>query len=323
MRKVLSLILASALMLGLCACGAPAADDPTETTLSAAQKLLHGKKIIFIGNSHTYVGKVVTQVYNSVPQQEKRNNNKGLFYQICAGQGCEVEVTNWTFSSHGLNSIFGGECTTKGDCQGKNHEEFLTDRFFDYVVIQPGVGKNSEDNIAKDIDYVVDFFKKVNPDAKFVLLGNASVYGNNATDTPYPGITSYYKTLAEKGFIMADWGKLVNDLIKGEVKPENSTVVYEKNSFIIKDGFHPNMLSGYIASVMTYCAITGEAAAQLPANLFKETAMSILVDDQLENSYDRGELDSNFKTVLTIESELKSIHKLIDQYLAEKPYLQN
>lgn len=130
-------------------------------------------------------------------------------------QGAEVSVTNWTFSSHGLASIFGGTCTTKGDCKGLNHEEYLTDPYFDYVVIQPGVGQKSEENIAQDIAYIVDYFKKVNPKVQFALLGNASVYGNNKDGTTYPGITSYYKTLAEQGFIIADWGKLVNDLIRG------------------------------------------------------------------------------------------------------------
>lgn len=322
MKKILSLILAAALVLGLCACGAPAADTPTETTQSAAKNLLDGKKILFIGNSHTYVGRIVVQVYNSQPKLTSRQNDKGLFYLICQRNGIDVNITNWTFSSHGLRSIFGGTCTTEGDCFGKNHEEYLTDRFYDYVVIQPGVGEKSEQNIAEDIAYVVDFFQKENPDVKFVLLGNASVYGNNATSKPYPGITGYYKTLAEQNFIMADWGKLVSDLIHGEVAPEGSTIPYEKSSFIIKDGFHPNMLSGYIASMMLYCTITGESAAEQPADLFQNVAMSIMVEDQLTNSYDRGEMDSNFKTVLTTESELARIHPLIDQYLAEKPYMQ-
>ena len=310
--------------LALCACGAPASQtDPTETTVSAAKQALDGKKILFIGNSQTYVGKVVNQVYNAKPELAARQNDKGQFYLICLQNGIDVSVTNWTFSSHRLDCTFRNPCAIEGDCFGKNHEEYLTDRFYDYVVIQPGNGTKSESTLAEDIDYIVDFFRKENPNVKFALLGNASVYGNNATSTPYPGISAYYKTLAEQGFIMADWGKLVSDLIHNEVAPKGSTIPYAKSSFIIKDGFHPNMLSGYIASMMLFCAITGESAASLPADLFDNVAMTILVEDQLESSYDRGEMDTNFKTILTTESELARIHVLIDQYLAEKPYMNN
>lgn len=321
MKKIVAFLLIVAMGLSLCACAAPA-EEPTEETISAAQKALDGKKVIFIGNSHTYVGNVVTQVYNSIYQQEKRNNNIGFFYQVCKRQGCEVAVTNWTFSSHGLASIFGESCVTNGDCYGIDHKEYLTDRYFDYVVIQPGVGRKSEENLAADMARVVEFFREANPDVKFALLGNASVYGNNATGDTYPGITGYYKTLEEQGFIMADWGKLVNDLIKGEVTPEGSTMTYTKSSFIIKDGFHPNYLSGYIASTMLFCAITGVKAEDIPTDMFQENAMDIALESHLNKCYSDGQNDSNFKTALTAESELLGIHKLIDQYLAEKPYLQ-
>lgn len=340
MKQVLTILLSVCMLFLLLGCSAEnasvaetttldttgetaAVPKPSENESAANAGPLHGKKIIFIGNSHTYVGNVVTQVYNKQPSQNARNNNKGLFYLLCQMMGSEVAVTNWTFSSHGLASIFGDSCTTSGDCYGIDHKQYLTDRYFDYVVIQPGVGTNSEKTIAEDIAMVVDFFRAENPDVKFVLLGNTSVYGNNKTDHPYPGITSYYKTLAEQGFIMADWGKLVNDLIHGIVKPEGSSITYNKNCFIIKDGFHPNYLSGYIAAVMTYCAITGESAANIPATMFQDTPMRISLDSHLSKNYDNPDYDTNCKIILTLESELERIHLLIDQYLAEKPYLNN
>lgn len=323
MKKILCFLAILCVLFMMCSCAGSETDPSLTNTTDSSTGLLDGKKIIFIGNSHTYVGNVVTQVYNKNPRQEDRDHNTGLFYLLCSKQGSEVNVTNWTFSSHGLSSLFGGTCTTDGDCFGLNHEEYLTDRYFDYVVIQPGVGTNSETNIAKDINYIVDFFKKENPNVKFVLLGNASVYGNNKTDTPYPGITSYYKTLSEQGFLIADWGKLVNDLIHGTVTPDGSTITYNKNCFIIKDGFHPNYLCGYIASVMTYCAITGTNAADIPADMFQDSAMVIALDSHLNKSYDTPEYDTNAKIILTSEAELQQIHLLIDRYLEEKPYLQN
>lgn len=334
MKHILSVLLALTLLLGLPGCSkdeaaastatpaeTEAVTDPTGSQAAVTAGPLDGKKIIFIGNSHTYVGNVVTQVYNKQPAQEARNNNMGLFYLLCSRLGSQVSVTNWTFSSHGLSSLFGGTCKVSGDCEGMDHEEYLIDRYYDYVVIQPGVGTNSENSIAEDIAYVVDFFRKENPDVQFVLLGNASVYGNNRTDQTYPGITSYYKTLAEDGFIMADWGKLANDLIHGIVTPEGSQVTYNKSCFIIKDGFHPNYLSGYIASVMTYCAITGTPAADIPADMFQDEIMVVSLDSHLEKYYDNPSYDTNCRIILTTEFELEKIHLLIDRYLEEKPYM--
>ena len=199
MKKWIAWALLLCMTAALCGCGEAAAPTETtqETTLTAAQQILDGKKIIFIGNSHTYVGNVVTQTYNSQPSQEKRSNNQGFFWIISQRQGCDVSVTNWTFSSHGLTSLFRQPCGVKGDCYGINHADYLTDRYFDYVVIQPGVGTSSEENLVEDIEYIVNFFREANPDVKFALLGNTSVYGNNAQSKPYPGITGYYKTLAE------------------------------------------------------------------------------------------------------------------------------
>lgn len=325
MKKWITYLLLLAMVVSLWACKAETpsqTNEPTETSAAAQPGPLDGKKFLFIGNSHTYVGNVVTQVYNTYPQQEKRSNNQGFFYQVCLRQGSNVEVTNWTFSSHGLASIFGHPCGVKGDCLGLNHEEYLKDRYFDYVVIQPGVGERSEETIAEDIAYIVDFFKKENPNVQFALLGNASVYGNNSNGKTYPGITGYYKTLSEQGFIMADWGKLANDLIRGLVVPEGSTIPYAKSSFVIKDGFHPNYLSGYLASTMLYCAITGQSAQEIPGDLFTESAMAIMLDNHLAKNYDNSDYDTNCKIILTTEEEVMRLHTLIDRYLAEKHYLQ-
>ena len=160
MKRAFAFVLLVCMLLGLCACGGSGQEETTQTTAPATPGLLDGKKIIFIGNSHTYVGNVVSQVYNKEPRLDARDHNMGLFYLLCKNQGSEVNVINWTFSSHGLSSIFGEECTTKGACQGLNHTEYLTDRFYDYVVIQPGVGTNSEINVASDIANVVEFFRE-------------------------------------------------------------------------------------------------------------------------------------------------------------------
>lgn len=320
MKRLLCAVLSGLLLLGLFA---GCATEKKEEEKKVNQ--LHGKRIIFIGNSHIFKGGVVNYLGNEVVKQEIRQDDVGLFHLLCKENGARVSVTNWTFSGHGLQSLFGQPCTMESTpCSGKSHEEFLLNRYYDYVVVSPGVSMNSARLLPENTAYIKDFFLKENPNAKFILLGNASVYGHNKDSTPYPGITGYYKTLEEQGWLIADWGRVVSDLITGQAAVPGTQEVFNKNSFIIKDGFHPNLLSGYIASVMTYCAITGEPATTLAPDFFSSTsAFKVMIANQLSESYTYGERDTNFHKVLLSDTEMSGILQLIDQQLAQKPYRQN
>ncbi len=112
--RVIAILLSVCMLFLLCACGANSDSVGTsESTTTAQSGPLDGKKIIFIGNSHTYVGNVVTQVTNTNYQQSYRDNNMGLFYLLCKQQGSDVSVTNWTFSGHSLTSLFRTPCAKK------------------------------------------------------------------------------------------------------------------------------------------------------------------------------------------------------------------
>jgi len=285
---------------------------------------LDGKKVIFIGNSHTYKGGVVNYISNENIKQEPRSNDLGLFYLLCQANNCQVQVTNWTFSGHGLQNLFGQSCSMNTPCGGQMHEAQLVDRYFDYVVVTPGVGTSSVQLLPDNMAYIKDFFLKENPNAKFICLGNASVYGHNKESAPYPGITGYYKTLEQEGWLIADWGRVVSDLITGEAQLPGTKESFTKNSFIVKDGFHPNMLSGYIATVMTYCMITGQPAAnQSPTFFIDNPAFTGMIEQQVNGSYTLGQQDTNFNKVLLSESEMTGLLQLVDEQLAQKPYLNN
>ena len=317
MKRWLCLIQCLFMIFLMFGCGCQATQESAETQ---PPHMLQGKKFIIIGNSHTYNGKVVLKMDKSVLEQSARSNDMALFYQLCKANGAEVSVTNWCFSGHGLQHLFGNPCGISA-CNGVKHEDYLTDRFFDYVVITPGVGENSVASLEEDIAYITNFFREANPNVKFVCLGNASVYGKNRTDEAYPGITNYYKTLEEQGFLIADWGMVVSDLIDGYSSVPGTKEQYTKNTFIVSDGFHPNVLSGYVASMMLYCVITDEAAVDQPRRLFvDDPTMADMVSNQLKNSYEFGDLDTNFHKILTSESELEGLQIMVDQYLEDKPY---
>lgn len=286
--------------------------------------MLDGKKFIFIGNSHIYRGMTVLRKGCEILTQEERSNDHGYFYQLCKKNGAEVSVTNWTFGNHGLRSLFGAPCNVNDKCKDENHEEYLADKYFDYVVINPGVGKKSSDLLLEDFEYIIKFFREVNPDVKFICLGNASVYGCNKTDTTYPAITGNYKTIEKMGVTIADWGRMVKGLIDGEFEIPDTEYDYIKSSFIVSDNYHPNMLSGYITTLFTYCAITGESAVGQPYDFIGDDKLnkSFDITAYANSYYTNGTEDTNADEIITSESDIKGIQQLIDECMKAKLYLK-
>ena len=287
------------------------------------KQALSGKKIIFIGNSHTYYGNAVVQKNEDVLTQSARSNDKGYFYRICKSNGISVSVTNWTFPGHYLTDLFGGECYRKDACQGVDHASYLTDRYFDYVVIQQATSNLSKEDFCASVQLVMDVFKAENPNVKFVFVVQRNVHEHNY------GWLEELKNLEEQGVIIADWGALVDDLITGKTTVPGATQTYNKNSFIVcrssSDGYHPNMLTGYITSLMTYCAITGESAVGQAYSFCTDSSLSAFfsVDKYLGKHYTYKNATTNFPAIFASEADMTGIQTLIDTYLREKPYLNH
>ena len=281
---------------------------------------LNGKKILVIGNSFVYYGKaVIKKDAYSVTSQAARANDKGFFYQLCKENGFDVSITNWTYGGHTLHDMRELPCSIE-KCAGRIHLDDLVETSYDYVFISSGSGEFAESVFAEDIEFFVNFFRRANPAVKFVYLGNLGAYGYSSSKYLQTGILNYYKTLEDKGFTVVDWGTLVNDIIEGNVSVPNAKQTYEKRTFIVKDNYHQNALAGYITSLMTYCAITGESPVDQPykfcydSSINKEFDMEQYINDYYVNG------NTNFLDVFKSESDMLGIQKLISDYLASKPY---
>lgn len=286
---------------------------------------LNNKKILFVGNSYTYYGNCV-RMRNS-ETYSGRVGDKSNFYKLCKDSGYNVTVTNWTMDGHNLYDIIGDVCTAKNkDCYGTNHYEKLVKDCgglnYDYVVLQSGSGKaewGSNSFIEKIHEYMQDF-KDANSKVKFVLLLPTAVHNNEYAWKPA------IKTLAEEGMIIADWGKMVTDIINGYTTVPGATMTYNKNSFIVakstSDGYHPNILSGYITALMTYCSITGESAVGKGYEFCHEetnTGVQFNYEKFIETYYKVG--TTNFDKIMRSANEMNGIQQLVDRYIAQKDYL--
>ena len=295
-------------------------DEVIKEDEAAKPNMLDGKKVIFIGNSHTYYGKTVLEKKQSVLTQEARSNDMGYFYQICKNNGAEVAVTNWTFGNHTFTDLF-EECSADRGCNGVDHFSYLTDLSFDYVIMQQGTSDASAEVFIDKCNMVMDVFKEANPDVKFVLLVARRVHEKNLK------WLSGLKALDEQGVTIVDWGKMVDDIITGKTEVPGAALSYNQNSFIIcksaSDGYHPNMLTGYITSLMTYCAITGEEAEgqdySFCGNIKVNRAFKF--SSFISSYYNYNGATTNFDKIFGSESDMKGIQQLIDRYLEEKAYM--
>ena len=284
---------------------------------------LDGKRVIFIGNSYVYYGRTVINKSSSIMTQAERENDRGFFYQLCKENGYEVNVTNWTFGGHGLADLFGAPCAhSTSACKGTRHENELKNCYYDYVFVSPGGGNRSAQTIADDFDYIINFFKEANPDVTIVCLGNLGCHGYSSFGTELPAIYNYYSTLAEKGVIIADWGGLVYRVMHGIWSVPGGTQSYGENTFIVKDGYHPNMLAGYITTLMAYCAVTGESAVGQSYDFCNNPRLNAKFNfkDYVADYYTDAK-STNFPDIFKSEGDMKGIQELVDKYIAEKTYL--
>ena len=299
-------------------------EESTEMEEIKKNVSLDGKRVIFIGNSYVYYGRTVINKSTSVMTQAERENDKGFFYQLCLENGMEVNVTNWTFGGHGLADFFGAPCAhSSSACRGTRHEAELKNRYYDYVFVSPGGGERSAQTIADDFNYIIKFFREANPDVKIICLANLGCHGYSSFRTDLPAIYNYYPTLAEKGVIMADWGGLVYRIMHGIWSVPGGTQTYGENSFIVKDGFHPNMLAGYITTLMAYCAVTGESAVGQTCDFCNDRSINNKFNfNTYVRDYYTTEITTNFPDIFASASDMRGIQELVDKYLAENMYLE-
>lgn len=305
--------------------------EPEE--IEPALTSLDGKSIIFIGNSYTYYGQTVLEKSQKYLTQEERVNDTGYFYQLCKANGMDVKVTNWTFGGHGLEHLFGGNCSANRGCDGEDHKAYLVDRNYDYVVIQAGSGEISSNSIMSDVYTIMDFFREANPNVQFVLLVPYAAYGTiGKTPTLQKKLLNSLKLLANEGVTVVDWGGLVMDILNGKIEVPNAAETYEKNTFVIQksaqDGYHPNQLTGYITTTMLYCALTGDSAMNQPYSFCGDTSLRksgssyfFNFDKFVEKFYSYDNATTNYPDVFRSKTDMDGIRSLIDKHLAAKAYM--
>lgn len=269
---------------------------------------LDEKRVMFAGNSMLYYGEVVINS-NGSP-----TTKKGNFARLAEKFGDNVTVTNFTYgsagffdgrnkasddglpagtSNYGLYQLMTGlHPNYYNNPQGKAMDDFYRQ---DWVIFQQrGAHVSDTYNQLKKLAALFP------PETKFAVMithYDIAEKGNNL---------AALKKVKNDGWLVLPWGEMVSDLWNNKVS--GMGYKYKRADFVnTKDNQHPNFLTGYIETLMTYCALTGNTAVGADYSFVSKDL----------KYYPAGESSTQFVKVLNDPAEMVRIQELIDRRLAE------
>lgn len=269
---------------------------------------LDEKRVMFAGNSMLYYGEVVINS-NGSP-----TTKKGNFARLAEKFGDNVTVTNLTYgsagffdgrnkasddglpagtSNYGLYQLMTGlHPNYYNNPQGKAMDDFYRQ---DWVIFQQrGAHVSDTYNQLKKLAALFP------PETKFAVMithYDIAEKGNNL---------AALKKVKNDGWLVLPWGEMVSDLWNNKVS--GMGYKYKRADFVnTKDNQHPNFLTGYIETLMTYCALTGNTAVGADYSFVSKDL----------KYYPAGESSTQFVKVLNDPAEMVRIQELIDRRLAE------
>ena len=175
------------------------------------------------------------------------------------------------------------------------------------------------------MEQYIKVFRTANPNVKMYLLVTSGTHNISVKETFPIDLLNNLDRIEAMDIRVLDWGKLVADIIRGEVQIPGATMEYNKYSFVhnatAEDGYHPNQLTGYIISMFVYCALTGESAEGLPYDFWCDSSINPQFDPQsyLAFGYQYG--PTNYQEIFASPADMAGIQKLVDKYIAERAYL--
>lgn len=234
------------------------------------------KRALFIGNSFLYYGGLVENRDRVTPLSDA-----GFFYRLCRAAGMDMQVVNLAHGNHNLYD-FAGTCR-EDPTHGDHLAELADAAAFDYVFLSES---GSRDPRAAEVGTTAENYLRLRrrlTDAGctgrfFFLVHNyfyphGSASGKNWGEHIRAVADGIHAAHPEDGVI--DWGRLIDGLVAGEIIPpgHDPSVRYGLYSFVVhqsaKDGYHPNMLTGYLSALMVLHAALDVPVTELDAPVWQ------------------------------------------------------
>jgi len=273
---------------------------------------LDRKKVIFIGNSFIYFGGCV-DVRNPKPSLDDR----GFFEELCRANGETVSVTDATYGGHHFYD-FVDRCYCEGAATHEGGSDLLAGldlASYDYIVMAESGDRFDDDAVHGS---TVENFGKIRK--RFIDAGCEGRFVYCIHTYPYTSKKFYCdfavaqaEELRRDGVVIVNWGASVYEAISSGRLP-GTDAAFDKNSFIVKrsakDGYHPNLLTGYISALAVRHALTGDASEGQPYD-FCRTVRDF--DEYYESNYGFEGSESNFREIFDDPSAMRALQSLIDK----------
>lgn len=262
MKKLISLILAMLLVLGLCACGSPVAEQQetqTEPPATNPPTTIKSLKVLAIGNSFSV--DAMEHLYTIAKAEGVSEIVLGNLYI----GGCPLD-------KHAANSISGAAAykyykNTTGDW-ALNPQPFtllqgIQDEQWDIITMQQSSGNSGlTDTYQPHLDTLISFVNanKTNPDAK-LFWHMTWAYQSDSTHVPFANYGNNQNSM---------YLGIVNALQKSvepvnafeKTLPVGTAIQNARTSFVgdtlTRDGFHLSDLGRVIAAYTWYAVIDGQ-----------------------------------------------------------------
>ena len=341
-RNPISSLIALLLVLSIVIPGGAVAMAAGSESTDARERLgvgegaykIDGKKILIAGCSYSYYGGFVERTgANRFEQDIRTTGETGLFKRLCTLNGANVTVTDWTYGGHDLTDLFDGSCAADDEhCTARDHLADLTDRNYDIVILQDIIttGYKTAEEYVENVRMAMAPFLEVNPDTEFYLLVHHRYY----QQASYAPMTDSVEMIKEQlGVKIIDWGSLIYDVTEGIAKVEGSDIDYNYHSFVVSrtaaDGYHQNLLSGYLTTIITYATLTGETTVGQPYKFIYDLNSKYLNIDKYISSYyvydnpstPLNEAATNMKDIFYSDVDMLGLQKLAEEYLTKERWL--
>ena len=336
----LSLLFAALATFGIVGYAESASEETGEKTperlgVGEGASKIDGKKILIAGCSYSYYGGFVERTGgNQLEQDYRTTGEKGFFKRLCTQNGAKnVKVTDWTYGGHDLTDLFDGSCAAGDEnCPGRDHLADLEDRNYDIVILQDIItpGHTTPEEYVENVRRAMAPFLEVNPNTEFYLLVHHRYY----QQANYAPLTDSVQLIKEQlGVKVIDWGAMVYDIVKGNVQVEGSELIYDYYSFVVSnnkdDGYHQNLIAGYLTAIITYATLTGETTVGQPYKFIYSLSSKYLnIDTFISSHYkydnpstERDERVTNMKEIFYSDVDMLGLQKLAEEYLTKERWL--
>lgn len=270
--------------------------------------------VCVVGNSFIYYG-------GCVINGEQRHIDNGLLKRVFNSNGIDAQVYDCTYGGHHLYDFTSAGCKStnkhgidgrvpSGGCNGIGYDLLSDMNLGDFDVV---FFSESGDNFDDFLNYCKDVMARfTNPKAQFIYLSHSYTYDKNHTS-----IINALPELRQMKVKTVEWGKLVYDIWKSKTVVPNTSLIFNKNTFIKNgsDNYHPNPLSGYITAQMAYCAYSGSSAVGQNYSFCNDV---IDFDEYITNNYKDGQV-TNFKEVFQDAGAMSGLQSLMDAYRCSLP----